>query len=144
MNSRQPSHVPQGGRVTLEAARDILKNSPFADWWGVDLVALSPGTATLHLPAQRHFQRPGGILQGACSMMLGDVATWIALMSVAEDGQKAVTLEMKTNFLAPASTDLHCEGRVIKAGRRTVFCDATTHDDDGRQVAHHTVTYMIP
>jgi uncharacterized protein (TIGR00369 family) len=77
-------------------------------------------------------------------MMLGDVATWIALMTVTENGEKAVTLEMETNFLAPASTDLHCEGRVIKAGRRTVFCEATTRDDRDRQVAHHTVTCILP
>src|ERR1044072_7550837 len=121
MNSRHFPDDSESGYNALEEARETLKNSPFSDWWGVDLVGIGPGTATVGLLAQKRFQRSGGILQGACSMMLGDVATWIALMTVTEDGERAVTLEMKTNFLAPASTDLYCEGRVIRAGRRTVF-----------------------
>ncbi|UNO43613.1 PaaI family thioesterase [Streptomyces sp. MST-110588] len=83
-------------------------------------------------------------MQGACCMMLGDVATWIAMMAQVEQWERAVTLEMKTNFLGAARCDLWCEGWVVKAGRRSVFCQAATRDAEGRQVAHHTVTYLLP
>jgi acyl-coenzyme A thioesterase PaaI-like protein len=76
-------------------------------------------------------------------MMLGDVATWLAMMTAIDGAETALTLEMKTNFLGPGVDDLRCVGRVVKSGRRTVFCEANTRGATGKPVAFHTITYLM-
>ena len=143
MDEGSPGAEDRSSLLTRQGARDVLHRSPFAAWWGVDVLDVGAGWAELTLPWQPHFLRSGAVLQGACCMMLGDVATWLAMMTAIDGAETAVTLEMKTNFLGPGLGDLRCVGRVIKAGRRTVFCEASTGGATGKQVAFHTITYLM-
>lgn len=76
-------------------------------------------------------------------MALADVAFWIALMTVHGVDDPAVTLEMKTNFLAAARSDLMCTARLVSDGRTVAFGTAETVADS-RIIAHHTLTYLRP
>ncbi|CAN5193713.1 hypothetical protein BH18CHL2_BH18CHL2_11120 [soil metagenome] len=130
--------------ISEQAARRVLEESPFARWWGFVLESLGEGTAAVRLPARDEFIRPGGYLQGGASMALADVAFWLALMTKTGEERMALTLEMKTSFLRAARSDLLCDARVLKAGRRIVYGVASTMDTGGELVAHHTLTYMRP
>lgn len=130
--------------ITEADARRVLEEAPFARWWGFALDTLGDGLATVRLPAREEFIRPGGSLQGAAPMALADVAFWLALMTKTGEERMALTLEMKTSFLRPARGDLRCEARVLRAGRRIVYGEASTFDAVGTLVAHHTLTYIRP
>jgi uncharacterized protein (TIGR00369 family) len=132
------------GSISVAEADDVLRKSPFGPWWGFETVAVEAGAATLRLPAQPHHYRPAGVLQGGCCMTLADVTFWIALMTVHGADDPAVTLEMKTNFLAGATGDLTCTARLVSNGHRIAFGTAQTLDADSRLIAHHTVTYLRP
>ncbi|RBB94419.1 PaaI family thioesterase, partial [Pseudomonas sp. MWU12-2115] len=54
----------------------------------------------------------------------------------------AVTMEMKSNFLRAARTDLSCKAEVMTAGRRILYGTATITDSEGKIVSHHTLTYI--
>ena len=125
-------------------ARRVLDEAPFARWWGFALESIGDGIATVRLPARDEFVRPGGSLQGAAPMALADAAFWIALMTKTGEERMALTLEMKTNFLRPARGDLRCEARVLRAGRRIVYGEASTFDTANTLVAHSTLTYIRP
>ena len=65
------------------------------------------------------------------------------MTSIGEE-QMALTLEMKTNFLKGAKGSLRCEARVLQAGRRVVYGEASCFDDTRKRVSHHTLTYLRP
>jgi uncharacterized protein (TIGR00369 family) len=131
-------------RVTLEDARRVLADTGFGPWWGMVVDAVGPGTAILRLPHRPEFERPGGLLQGACVMALSDAAFWLAAMTSIGEEKMALTLEMKTNFLKGAKGSLRCEARVLQAGRRVVYGEASCFDDTLKRVSHHTLTYLRP
>lgn len=130
--------------ISLNDAQEVIDAAPFGKWWGFIVSDLSSGTATVRLPVRPELLRPGAMLQGGCCMTLADVAFWIAIMTLAGVDDASVTLEMKTNFLRSADTDISTTARVIANGRRIAFGDATTTDAHQRTVAHHTLTYVRP
>lgn len=130
--------------ITLEEANRVITESPFGPFWGFTVSTVGSGTATVLLPARPELFRPGGVLQGGCCMTLADVAFWIAIMTRSGTTDRSVTLEMKTNFLAPATSDLACTARVVTYGRSVAFGVAETTELGGRMVAHHSVTYLRP
>ncbi|HVL85257.1 MAG TPA: PaaI family thioesterase [Pseudonocardia sp.] len=127
--------------LTVEQAQRILDASPFGPWWGFTVEAVGRGTAQVRLDRREEFLRPGGLLQGGCAMTLADVTGWIAILSLLGPDDAAVTQQLTTSFLGAARTDLFCESRVLRAGRRTVYGTASTTGTDGGLVAHHTLTY---
>jgi uncharacterized protein (TIGR00369 family) len=131
-------------RITVEDARRVLDATGFGPWWGLVVEGVGPGTAVLRLPYRKEFERPGGLLQGACVMALSDAAFWLAAMTSIGEEQMALTLEMKTNFLKGAKGTLRCEARVLHAGRRVVYGEASCFDDSLKRVSHHTLTYLRP
>ena len=130
--------------ISVADADDVLRRSPFGPWWGFETIAVKAGTATLRLPVRPHHYRSNGVLQGGCCMALADVTFWIAVMTVHGTDDPAVTLEMKTNFLAGATGNLTCTARLVSNGHTVAFGTAETADSDGRIIAHHTLTYLRP
>jgi uncharacterized protein (TIGR00369 family) len=137
--------VPGEVLITVEAAQRILDGSPFGRWWGYRVEEVGPGTARLLLPFQPGFERPGGVLQGGCAMTLADVAFWIAGMTVMGEDPSAVTLQMSSSFLRPAALgDLRSEARILRAGRRILYGEASVTDARGNLLTHHVLTYLRP
>lgn len=131
-------------RVDVALAQEIIDRSPFGPWWGFTVQAVDSGAATLALPARAEFFRPGEVLQGGCAMTLADVTCWIAILSVIGPDEPAVTLNMTTAFLGAARSDLTCRSALTRTGRRTIYATATVVDSAGRDVSHHTLTYLRP
>ncbi len=131
--------------ISVDAAQRLIEGSPFGRWWGYRVEQLGPGRAVLLLPFQAHFERPGGVLQGGCAMTLADVAFWIAGMTVMGEDPSAVTLQMSSSFLRPAVLgDLRSEARILRAGRRILYGEASVMDARGNLLTHHVLTYMRP
>ena len=134
--------MAESPRITVEDAQRIIDGTGFGPWWGFRVHSLGNGIAEVRLPYQKHFDRPGGLLQGPCMMALSDVAFWFAAMTIIGEEPMTVTLEMKTQFLRGARGDLRCEARVLQAGKRIVYGEASCYDGSGKLVSHHTLTYM--
>lgn len=128
--------------LTVERARALMDETPFCRWWGYRVDALGEGVATVLLPHDLRHTRPGGVLHGATSAGLADVAVWLALMTLVGEEPLAVTVQLSTQFLRGARGDLRCEGRILAAGRRIVQGEAATTDGMGELVARHALTYV--
>ncbi|MDQ2729434.1 MAG: PaaI family thioesterase [Actinomycetota bacterium] len=134
---------PNRSVITMDDARRVLADSPFAVWWGLLVDDVGYGTATVSLPSAAHLMRPGGVLQGASYDVVADVAMWLAIMSRSGSDTPAVTIEMKTNFLRSTAANLVSTATVVHPGRRIIFGAAQTVDSAGRLVAHSTLTYAL-
>ena len=131
-----------GTGITLDDAHRIVRGTPFGVWWGLEVVKLGEGWATVRLPFRQELVRPGGVLHGASYEVVADVAMWMAIMTLTGEEQMAVTIEMKTSFLRGATTDITAHAEVLKLGRRIVFGTATIVDADGTTAAHSTLSYV--
>ena len=77
-----------------------------------------------------------GIAHGGILCTLLDVALGTAARLRA--GRPVVTLDMQTRFLSPGRDVLLAEGRVTRAGRSVIFCEAEIRDAAGLLVASAT------
>jgi uncharacterized protein (TIGR00369 family) len=121
-----------------------VDESPFGPWYGLRVESAGDGAARVRLPYRVELQRLGGVLNGGCAMIVADVAMWVAIIAAIDGGERALTVNMSTDFLAPARSDIIGTARIIKAGRRLIVGSVETHDADGALVAVHRLTYSVP
>ena len=68
---------------------------------------------------------------------------WIAGMTVIGPDPSSLTLQMSSTFLRPATLgDLRSEARILRAGRRILYGEASVTDARGNLLTHHVLTYM--
>jgi uncharacterized protein (TIGR00369 family) len=128
--------------LSIDEARQLLNGSPFAPWWGMQVLSVDSATARVRLLVRPEFFRPGGVLQGGCAMTLADVAFWIAAISVVGIADAGVTLEQTSTFLQAARSDLTCDAVVLRSGRSVLYGTASVYDSDDKLVTHHALTYL--
>ena len=120
--------------VLFETA--FLKPHQFKVW------SCAPGECVLKVPFQPALERPGGIVSGMTLMGAGDVAMWLAIMTLRGTQEHWVTSDMKTAFLRSArQEEIVCAAKVLKLGRRTAYGIAECSSATGGLLAHQVITY---
>jgi uncharacterized protein (TIGR00369 family) len=116
---------------------------PFLEHTGAALKFAEKGEAELELHTQPcHLQHLGFIHGGVISTLM-DNTGWYAAVSNLEEGYTAVTMEIKINYLKPASgSHLIASAAVKRQGRSTSFVTIELHDG-GKLVAFATGTYAV-
>ncbi len=139
--------LTRSGIEWLRGAMDgSLPAPPFVVAMGIRLVQVEEGLVVgTYEPDPNHLN---GLdtLHGGVLATIADTAASCAVLSVAPAGVITPTLELKINFLRPATTSsgtLRAEGRLISAGRTTALAEARIRDAQGRQIAHATVTCSL-
>lgn len=124
----------------------IAREAPFVHIFGLKTEEIGHGTATVRLPYDERFIRPGGSISGPAMMALADFAIWVAIMGAIGPVALAVTTNLSINFLRkPSNTDLICEVRLLKLGKRLAVADAGIRaEGDEDLCAHVTSTYSVP
>lgn len=141
MNDTQPPAISIENFTALTEAA-----LPMAHRLGFRAETIGHGTATVRMPFDADFVRPGGTISGPALMALTDYGMYAALMGAIGRVEMAVTTNLNINFLRkPAATDVLAVCRVIKLGRTLAVLDVMLYSDgDDRPVAHATGTYAIP
>ncbi len=84
-----------------------------------------------------------GVVHGGAIATLADHCGWYAVISQLDPGYTSVTIELKINYLRPASGErLLAEARVINRTRRTAFAVVEIYVAESL-VAYATATYSI-
>ena len=122
------------------------KTTPLAGVFGMEVEELGRGRARVRLPFRGEFVRAGGTVSGPAMMGLADYALYAVVMSVAANGEMAVTSNLNMTFLRrPQAGDVICEARLIRCGRRLAYGEVTLFSvGDDEPVAHATGTYALP
>jgi uncharacterized protein (TIGR00369 family) len=123
------------------------KTTPLAEVFGLEVQTLENGLARVRLPFRSDFMRGGGTVSGPAMMMLADYALYAVIMSVAENGEGAVTSNLNTTFLRrPKPVAVIADARLIRCGKRLAYGEATmfSEGDEAGPVAHATGTYALP
>ena len=115
-----------------------------AGTFGMRLSFDGDGNAAIDLPYNPKLDHGLGGIHGGVYCTLMDSAGWFTAAARHEDSVWVATSEMSVHLLAPVyQTDLHAEGRIIKAGKRQDVCEMRLFDAAGRLVAHGTGTFVV-
>ena len=137
-------------RTGLQWLRDAMDGTatvpPFVHELGIRLERADMGLVIGSF-APRPFHLNGlATVHGGVIATLADTVASCAVLSIAPVGVVTPTLEMKINFLRPAtmaSGTLTAEGRLISSGRTTALAEARISDAHGKQISHATVTCTL-
>lgn len=131
--------------ATLERRiRERLIEAPFSGWMGIELVSVDDGEATIRMAVEDHHRNPGGIAHGGIIATMLDAAVGLALRTRLGMTSQHVTVNLSIQFLrAAAGNELIAHGRAVKDGRRITFGEARLRDEDGREVARATATFLV-
>lgn len=111
---------------------------PFANFCGLEELGVVDGRTQLRLTLEPQHLNNLGIAHGGIIATLLDVAMGTAARTMI--GTPVMTLDMNVAFLNPGRGEMIAEGRVLKAGRSIVFCEAEAKTADGETVARATGT----
>ena len=116
----------------LEKIFDLM---PFADLLGIEITHVGDGYAegTLEMREELSSVPGGGVAHGGVTYSLADTVGGAAVMSETED--VSPTIDMRIDYIAPATDDLEAEAEVVRVGGNVVVVDVDVWDDDGHHVA---------
>ena len=117
-----------------------------AETIGFTLVEAAEGAVVLTSTPGPHLFNPLGTIHGGYAATLLDSACGLALHAHLPGDKGYATLEIKVSYvkgMTATTGEVRCEGRVISAGRRTAFTEATLKDGDGRLLATASSTLLI-
>ena len=90
---------------------------------GARLVRVAPGEVDIELPFQESLTQQHGFLHAGIVTSVLDSACGYAAFSLMPAGAGVLSIEFKTNLLAPASGELLvARGRVVRSGRTITVC----------------------
>ncbi len=136
MKPLNPAHVA--------AIRKQINTCPYFDLLSMRIAALEPGTSHLEVDVQKKHLQPYGIVHGGVYASLVDAAGFWAAYTLRGGTEGMTTVEMKLNYLAPAADGRFIAiGKSIKNGNRICLSEASVQDDEGKMLAHGTVTLMV-
>jgi uncharacterized protein (TIGR00369 family) len=116
---------------------------PFVEELGIKIQSVEHGRVVAVLDVKPAHCNSWGAPHGGIVMTLLDFTMSMAGHTAHATGSGAVTVEMKTNFIAAGEGRLTCEGKVAQAGRSLIFCSGEVHDAGGRLCAQALGTFKL-
>jgi uncharacterized protein (TIGR00369 family) len=130
--------------MNLEMQLKLAKNTPYYEYLGIEVVEADEGFAKLRLDFKDHLTHPFGYFHGGAIASLADSAGINAVLTILNDEEKALTLEMKINYLLPVKDAVvFAEGKVIHKGKKFAVAEVDIKSDNGQLVAKAIVTCAI-
>lgn len=127
-------------------ARGELAPPPIAETLGLELVEVARGRVVFALPAHEFLFNPIGSVHGGALATLIDSAASCAVHSVLDAGVAYATTDLHVTYVrafGAGAGRATCTGELLHAGRRLATATARVHDDEGRLLAHGTVTCAV-
>ncbi len=109
---------------------------------GITLARLEPGDVELRMPYSPNFAQQNGFIHAGIITAGLDTACGIAAFTLMPPGSNILTVEFKTNLLAPSKGEQFVfRAAVVKPGRTLTVCEARAYADaDGAESLVATMT----
>ena len=129
-----------------QRVRENFDLQPMMKTLGVNLETVEAGKVIFTVQHHNPITQQHGFLHGGGVAAILDSACGYAALSLLEDTEEILTVEFKTNFLAPALGETYrFEGSVVKPGRTLIVTEGKAFaikDGVEKQVAMMTATMM--
>jgi uncharacterized protein (TIGR00369 family) len=109
-----------------------LKNNRFIQFMGLILEEVDFGMAKMSIDIKDQHLQQNGFMHGGVTATLCDVCAGIAAYTCVPKEKNVVTADLKVSYLNPSiSKKVFAVGKVKKAGKFLLFCEAEVYDDRG-------------
>jgi len=126
--------------VSQEMA-DFMRKIPFSQHLGIKVDALEKGVARLSMAIRPEFMTSWGTAHGGSILALLDLTLSMTARTLYDPPRSIMTIDLSTQFIGTATGVLRAEGRVMKAGQTTIFCEGEARSDAGELVAKAIGTF---
>lgn len=116
---------------------------PLMEYLGLVPEHIEAGLARTRLPWRVELTNSRGDVHGGTLMSVLDFTLSAAARSDLDPGTSMATINMTTNFFAPANGELVIEARCVKRGRSIAFCEGEVRDAGGDVVCKASGTFRI-
>ena len=120
---------------------EFTKNIPFSEHLGIKVDALEKGMARLSMVIKPEFMTSWGTAHGGSILALLDITLSMSARTLYDPPRSVMTIDLSTQFISTATGLLRAEGRVMKAGKSTIFCEGEARDEKGDLVAKSIGTF---
>ena len=125
-------------------AKPTRINSPFSDLLGIKDGVSESGTGSVSMVIRPEHLQDAGIVHGGLIATLADTAFFQAVRSLLKLGERTTTIELKINFLAPASEgELTATARVVSSENRLVVAEVEVTGPGQALIAQGLGTYLV-
>jgi len=138
------------GELTVEDASAVIEQHGFLSWLNVSLETLADGRAVMTLPYQEKLTNwVTGTIHGGVTATVVDTCSAFALRTCMDDPMNTTlaTTDLDVKYVRPATSDIHVEADVIRAGTSTGVTRVTVlgTDEDGtsKEIAIGATTYRL-
>ncbi|WP_158045593.1 PaaI family thioesterase [Skermanella pratensis] len=116
--------------------RSTFEEQPFMRLIGAELVSVAPGTCEISLAVRPDLSQHNGFVHAGVTNAIADNSAGLAAFTLMPPGTDVLSVEFKTNLLAPArGRRLIARGRVEKPGRTLVIVRSDVYaETDGSEV----------
>ena len=128
-------------RNALDETAAFLKKIPFSEHLGIRVESLQKGIARLSIEIRPEFTTSWGSAHGGSILSLLDVTLSMAARTLYDPPRSIMTIDLSTSFIGTSKGVLRAEGRVLRAGQTTIFCEGEARDPEGKLVAKAIGTF---
>ena len=116
----------------------------FNDVMGFEVLEARRGFARVGLPVRPALFQPHGVVHGGALAALADTAGGVGSYVSYPVGTEVMTVEMKVNFLRPASQGvLVGEAKALHLGRKTSVWEIRVLGEEEKLACFASATYMV-
>jgi len=127
----------------VRSVAELVNRSPYFTLISMGIETFGWGESRLVVEIEEGHLQPFGMVHGGVFSSLIDAAAFWAVYPCMDEDDGLTTVEMKLNYLAPAAEGrLVGTGRSIKVARTLCLGEASVSNEEGRLLAHGTVTLM--
>jgi len=119
----------------------FMQKIPFSQHLGIKVDALQKGLARLSMAIRPEFMTSWGTAHGGSILALLDITLSMTARTLYDPPRSIMTIDLSTQFIGTATGTLRAEGRVIKAGQTTIFCEGEARSEAGELVAKAIGTF---
>ena len=120
---------------------EFTKKIPFSEHLGIRVDELEKGVARLSMAIRPEFMTSWGTAHGGAILALLDITLSMTARTLFDPAPSIMTIDLSTQFIGTATGMLKAEGRVMKAGQSTIFCEGEARSDGGELVAKAIGTF---
>jgi uncharacterized protein (TIGR00369 family) len=120
---------------------EFTKKIPFSQHLGIKVESLEKGVARLSMEIRPEFMTSWGTAHGGSILALLDITLSMTARTLYDPPRSIATIDLSTQFISTSTGVLRAEGRVLRAGQSTIFCEGEARDEKGELVAKAIGTF---